>query len=108
MQMVVAAIVTLVLLLPLVRGIFLVQVLYVLGVAVVSGVVVFGMRSRRSWVRWAGVAIQAVLVILYVLQLSVQPSLEPVFGLGLAVAALVLLLTSSSAAWFDDSSGRGA
>ncbi|MFB4289692.1 hypothetical protein ACBI99_18760 [Nonomuraea sp. ATR24] len=104
LELVVAAIMTAILLLPLaIVGSVPVLAYYVLGLIVALGIVAFNMRKPRPWVRWAGAAVQAGLAAFYVLRLIVDPTLGSVGGLGLTVAAVVLLLVPSSAAWFGGS-----
>ncbi len=61
-----------ILVIPLVLGgVFIPEALLVIvlivGNGVAIGVVVFGMKSRRPWVRWMGVTIQALGVVVFVL-----------------------------------------
>lgn len=93
-----------ILVIPLVLGgVFIPEALLIVGVGVAIGVVVFGMRSRRPWVRWMGVTIQALGVVVFVLVAVIEADFSAPLGLVLSVAVIVLLLTRSSAAWFDAS-----
>jgi len=97
-----------ILVIPMVLGgVFIPEALLVIvlivGNGVAIGVVVFGMKSRRPWVRWMGVTIQALGVVVFVLVAVIEADFSAPLGLVLSVAVIVLLLTRSSAAWFDAS-----
>lgn len=91
-----------ILVIPLVLGgVFIPEALLIVGVGVAIGVVVFGMRSRRPWVRWMGVAIQAVAATMSVVVLVTEGDFSVLLSFVLSVAVIVLLLTPTAAAWFD-------
>src|SRR5690606_34074061 len=82
-------------------GVFIPQALLIVGVGVAIGVVVFGMRSRRPWLRWMGVAFQAVAATMSVVVLVTEEDFSVLLSFVLSVAVIVLLLTPTAAAWFD-------
>ncbi|MET7458865.1 hypothetical protein [Nonomuraea sp. NPDC005501] len=101
-QLVITVLLNVILFLTLaVHGILLVVFFFELGASVLIGLVVIKMRSRARWVRWLGGVIEIALVANAVVGLSGGPNAGALAGLALAVAAIALLLTPSSAAWFN-------
>ncbi|NUW44877.1 hypothetical protein [Nonomuraea rhodomycinica] len=84
---------------------FLVWLLQLLLVVVIMGLLVFRWSSRRKWVRWCAVAVEAVTVGGNVVAAAISGELGwgTLVNLGavLPVAILVILLTPSAARWFD-------
>ncbi|MFF4189919.1 hypothetical protein [Nonomuraea sp. NPDC001831] len=81
-------------------GLLLIPILVNVVIGVAIGVVVARMRSRRPWVRWTGVAVEAVLVATQLWGMISGPSIGGVAGLVLAGGAIYCLLSPPSTAWF--------
>ncbi|WP_188195581.1 hypothetical protein [Nonomuraea sp. SYSU D8015] len=109
LQLVMTLLITVILLLgvaqAVISGILLLLVLYAVAACVVIGLVVVKMGTRRTWVRWAAVAVQGVLAAGQMIGLLSDPGLGKMTGLALAVAAIACLLSPSSDAWFNVRAG---
>ncbi|MFF4193338.1 hypothetical protein [Nonomuraea sp. NPDC001831] len=89
-----------------VTGSLLIPALFSVVVAVAVGLVIAKMRSRRPWVRWTALAVEAVLAVGQAWGVIIDPSVAGLAGLALAVSVIWCLLSPTSTAWFKQAASE--
>ncbi|MGW4406467.1 hypothetical protein ACWEJ6_20715 [Nonomuraea sp. NPDC004702] len=90
-----------------IAGALLIPVLFEFIVGAAIGLVVAKMRSRRPWVRWTALAVEALLTVGQAWGVIADPSVAGLAGLALALGVISCLLSPTSTAWYKQMAPEG-